>query len=102
MLEDLHHEQEQAKAARLQADKDGLCTDELERSLKACEDKLSALDEHNQKLCQANSQVSKKLDEIHSLEREGFAKAAVASQEASKRVKQLSLATPPAALDKSY
>ena len=61
--------------------------------MKACEGKLSTSVEDRKKLSQANSQIPKEQAEVRRLEQEGFARVMVTSREASKRVKQLNLAT---------
>ena len=65
---DLRHEQEKAKAAKLQANKDDMQVGEMERSLKARDDNLSVLEENNRKLSQTSSQVLKELAEFCRLE----------------------------------
>ena len=65
----------------------------LEESLEAQGKELVVLKESNQKLTQANSQVSTKLSELCRLNREGLAMIEVASKEASKWVERLSLGT---------
>ena len=61
--------------------------------MKSCEGKLATLIEDRQKLSQANTQLSKELSGVRRLEQEGLAKVVEANREATKRVRQLNLAT---------
>ena len=65
---DLQLEQEQAKAAKLQAIQDSKRIEGLMQTLKACEGKLSTSVEDRQKLSQANAEISKELAEVCRLE----------------------------------
>ena len=58
--------------------------------------------EERQKLSDANAQMSKELADAHQLVQEGFVKLVEASQEATKRVRQLNLATDPPVLEGSH
>ena len=77
----------------MQALQEGKRAEELAQTLKACEGKLMTSVEDRQKLSQANAQMSKELAGVCQLEQEGLAKVVEASREATKRVRQLNLAT---------